>query len=36
MENIAIKYGLMFGELTNRVEDLMFRLPPIKIDHIKD
>jgi hypothetical protein len=34
-ENIAIKYGLMFGELTNRVEDLMFRLPPIKIDHIK-
>jgi hypothetical protein len=35
MENIAIKYGLMFGELTNRVEDLMFRLPPIKIDHIK-
>jgi hypothetical protein len=35
-ENIAIKYGLMFGELTNRVEDLMFRLPPIKIDHIKD
>jgi hypothetical protein len=34
-ENIAIKYGLMFGELTNRIEDLMFRLPPIKIDHIK-
>jgi glycosyltransferase involved in cell wall biosynthesis len=34
-ENVAIKYGLMFGELTNREEDLRFNLPPIKIDHIK-
>jgi glycosyltransferase involved in cell wall biosynthesis len=34
-ENIAIKYGLMFGELTNRKDDLMFNLPPIKLDHIK-
>lgn len=34
-ENIAIQYGLMFGELTNRVEDLRFNMPPIKIDHIK-
>ncbi|MFQ3173128.1 MAG: glycosyltransferase involved in cell wall biosynthesis [Flavobacterium sp.] len=34
-ENIAIKYGLMFGELTNRKDDLTFNLPPIKLDHIK-
>ena len=35
-ENVAIKYGLLFGELTNREEDLKFRLPPIKLDHIKE
>lgn len=35
-ENIAIQYGLMFGERTNRVEDLRFNLPPIKLDHIKN
>jgi len=35
-ENIAIQYGLLFGELTNRVEDLRFNLPPIKLDHIKE
>ena len=35
-ENIAIKYGLLFGELTNRTEDLRFSLPPIKLDHIKE
>jgi glycosyltransferase involved in cell wall biosynthesis len=34
-ENIAIHYGLMYGELTNREEDLRFNLPPIKMDHIK-
>ena len=34
-ENIAIKYGSMFGALTNREEDLRFNLPPIKMDHIK-
>ncbi|MBK7884594.1 MAG: glycosyltransferase [Chitinophagaceae bacterium] len=33
-ENIAIQYGLIFGELTNRAEDLRFNLPPIKLDHI--
>jgi glycosyltransferase involved in cell wall biosynthesis len=33
-ENIAIQYGLLFGELTNRAEDLRFNLPPIKLDHI--
>ncbi len=35
-ENIAIKYGLLFGELTNRTEDLRFKLPPVKLDHIKE
>jgi len=35
-ENVAIQYGLLFGELTNRVEDLRFNIPPIKLDHIKD
>ncbi len=35
-ENIAIQYGLLFGELTNRSEDLRFNLPPIKLDHIKE
>ena len=34
-ENVAIKYGLLFGKLTERVEDLRFNLPPIKLDHIK-
>ena len=35
-ENVAIKYGLLFGELTNREEDLKFSFPPIKLDHIKE
>lgn len=35
-ENVAIKYGLLFGELTNREENLKFSYPPIKIDHIKE
>lgn len=35
-ENVAIQYGLLFGELTNRVEDLRFDTPPIKLDHIKE
>lgn len=35
-ENVAIKYGLLFGELTNREEDLKFNLPPIKLEHIKE
>ena len=34
-ENIAINYGLLFGELTNKEEDLRFNFPPIKLDHIK-
>ena len=35
-ENVAIQYGLLFGELTNRTEDLRFSLPPIKLDHIDE
>jgi glycosyltransferase involved in cell wall biosynthesis len=35
-ENIAIKYGLLFGDLTNKEEDLRFNFPPIKLDHIKE
>tara|TARA_R110002126_G_scaffold26030_1_gene88408 strand:+ start:7981 stop:10281 length:2301 start_codon:yes stop_codon:yes gene_type:complete len=34
-ENVAIQYGLLFGKLTERIEDLRFNLPPIKLDHIK-
>jgi len=34
-ENIAIQYGLLFGKLTNKSEDLRFNAPPIKLDHIK-
>ncbi len=35
-ENVAIKYGLLYGELTSKEEDLRFNLPPIKLDHIKE
>ncbi len=35
-ENVAIKYGFLFGELTNREENLSFSLPPIKLDHIRE
>jgi hypothetical protein len=35
-ENVAIKYGLLFGELTTRTEDLRFNLPPIKLDQITE
>ncbi|GAA4884217.1 glycosyltransferase family 4 protein [Flaviramulus aquimarinus] len=34
-ENAAIKYGLLFGKLTERIEDLRFKLPPIQLNHIK-
>ena len=34
-ENIAIQYGLLFGKLSNKSEDLRFNLPPLKMDHIK-
>lgn len=35
-ENTAIQYGLLFGKLTHRHEDLRFKTPPIKLDHIKE
>ena len=34
-ENIAIQYGLLFGKLSNKSEDLRFNLPSLKMDHIK-
>ena len=33
-ENVAIKFGILFSELTNKGEDQKFKLIPIKIDHI--
>ena len=33
-ENVVIKFGILFSELTNKGEDLKFKLIPIKIDHI--
>ena len=35
-ENVGIKYGLLFGDLTNKEEDLRFNFPPIKLDHIRE
>lgn len=35
-ENIAIQYGILFGQLTSSTEDLRFDFPPIKLDHIKN
>lgn len=34
-ENIAIKYGLLFGKLANCEDHLRFRLPPLKLKHIE-
>jgi glycosyltransferase involved in cell wall biosynthesis len=34
-ENVALQYGLVFGELTHRIEYLRFISPPLKLDHIK-
>jgi glycosyltransferase involved in cell wall biosynthesis len=34
-ENIAIQYGLLFGKLTEQIENLRFNLPPVKLNHIK-
>ncbi len=34
-ENIAIQYGMLFADLTNKHEDLRFCLPPINMGHIK-
>lgn len=35
-ENAALAYGKIFGELTNKAEDLGFRLPPINLEHIHE
>lgn len=35
-ENVAIQYGLLFGELANKTASLKFNLPPIKLDHLKE
>jgi glycosyltransferase involved in cell wall biosynthesis len=35
-ENVAIKYGLLFGEVTNSEKNLSFVAPPLKIDHLQE
>jgi glycosyltransferase involved in cell wall biosynthesis len=35
-ENIALKYGFLFAEVTESKEKLSFNFPPIKLDHIKE
>jgi glycosyltransferase involved in cell wall biosynthesis len=35
-ENIALKYGFLFAEVTESKEELSFNFPPIKLDHIKE
>lgn len=35
-ENIALKYGCLFAEVTESKEKLSFNFPPIKLDHIKE
>jgi glycosyltransferase involved in cell wall biosynthesis len=35
-ENIALKYGFLFAEVTESKEKLRFNFPPIKLDHIKE
>lgn len=35
-ENIALKYGFLFAEVTESVEALSLNFPPIKLDHIKE
>ena len=35
-ENIALKYGCLFAEVTESKEKLSFSFPPIKLDHIKE
>ena len=34
-QNIALKYGFLFAEVTESKEQLHFNFPPIKLDHIK-
>jgi glycosyltransferase involved in cell wall biosynthesis len=35
-ENIALKYGFLFAEVTESKEKLRFNFPPIKLDHIQE
>lgn len=35
-ENIALKYGFLFAEVTESKGKLSFNFPPIKLDHIKE
>ena len=35
-QNAAIAYGKIFGEITNKSEDLSLQIPQIKIDHLKE
>lgn len=35
-ENVAIQYGLLFGEITDRTEDLRFNPPPLRLQHIEN
>jgi hypothetical protein len=35
-ENVALKYGFLFAEVTESKEKLRFNFPPIKLDHIKE
>lgn len=35
-ENVAIQYGLLFGEIADRTEDLRFNPPPLQLKHIEN
>jgi glycosyltransferase involved in cell wall biosynthesis len=35
-QNVAIGYGRVFGEITNKAEDLSYQLPPINPKHIQE
>lgn len=35
-ENIALKYGFLFAEVTENMKALSLNFPPIKLDHIKE
>ena len=35
-ENVALKYGFLFAEVTENRKNLKFNIPPIKLDHIKE
>jgi glycosyltransferase involved in cell wall biosynthesis len=35
-ENIAIKYGFLFAEVTENKKNLKLKFPPLKLDHIRE